>query len=174
MAYVGGLRARLIRDSVYRALYNALDDLGWFNPSASHSPVTFPANSFPPDVEVPINTIGLVDDREFSEPIELGSILSERAWTMMVDFFGEDDALSLHLIRDVKDILEGRMPSIGRNEPIIDVYDFTDSALSPPKIFTVEIEDVRVDKAHDFPQPWMRFWRSCEFLVVDAYTDESG
>lgn len=170
MTYVGGLRARLVHDSVYRMLYDALADLGWFDASSTHSTIAFNSEPLPPDIEVPFNTMALADEDESTEEIELGSQLQDLRWQMYVDFFGENDAISLHVIRDVKDILQGRMPSIGRERPVVEVYDYT--LATPVVIFTVEIEGVFTDKARDFPQPWLRAWRSCGFTVVDTYDDE--
>lgn len=169
-SYVGGLRARLIHDSVYAMLYDALEALGWFKSVASRSQITFLPDALPPDVEVPFNTLALADEGETGEDIELGSQLQETRWEMWVDFYAENDSLSLHLIRDVKDILQGRMPSIGRTGPIVEVYDYT--LATPVVIFNVEIEDVTTDRARGFPQPWLRSWRACGFTVVDTYDDE--
>lgn len=170
MTYVGGLRARLVHDSIYRMLYDALDALGWFDVSSSRSTITFNSEPLPPDIEVPINTIALADEDERGEAIELGSQLQELRWQMYVDFFAENDALGLHVVRDIKDILQGRMASIGRDRPIVEVYDYT--LATPVEIFSVEIEDVFTDKARDFPQPWLRAWRTCGFAVIDTYAGD--
>ena len=169
--YVGGLRARLVHDSIYHMLYSALEDLGWFAPSSTHSAIAFNSEPLAPDIEVPFNTMALADEDDRGEDIELGSQLQELRWQMYVDFFGENDAISLHVVRDVKDILQGRMPSIGRWRPTVDVYDYT--LATPAAIFSVDIEDVFTDKARDFPQPWLRAWRTCGFTVVDTYNDET-
>lgn len=172
MAYVGGLRARLIRDSVYNALNDALADLGWYEASPSRAPVTFRSSPFPLDEQVPPNTLALSDENDDAAEMELGSTLSEFTWDMFVDIYGEDDAVALHLAGDVADILAGRMASVGRDRPVIDVYDYT--LATPVVIFTVEVIAVHKDRAHGFPQPWLRFWRSVPFKIVDSYTDEDG
>lgn len=169
--FVGGLRARLIKDSIYEMLYYNLQSLGWFTPSLKRSNITFPSESVPVDEQVPLNTLVLADETLDTEPIELGSNLGEASWQFFVDFYAENDTLGLHLIRDVKDILEGRMLSIGRSFPVIDIYDY--SAATPEKIFDVLVEDVRVDKAHNQLQPWLRHWYSCEFTIIDSYNSET-
>lgn len=168
--YVGGLRARLIRDSVYRHIYDGLDALGWFTPRQSRSPLTFTLEPVDTNQVVAPNTLGMSDEEAPSSGIELGSNLSETAWAMFVDFFGENDPLSMHVIGDVAAILEGRMPSIGCGRPVIDVFDYT--LATPARIFSVEIDEVQRDKAHDFPKPWLRFWRSCSFVALDTHGDE--
>lgn len=170
MTYVGGLRARLVRDSVYRTIEKGLRDLGWFTSHASRSPVQLLPEPVALDREVPRNTLALGDEIDDETALELGSGLSEFRWSMFLDVYAENDSIALHLVGDVAAIMGGRMPSIGRSAPVVDVWDYT--LATPVAIFRVEVENVRTAKAHDFPQPWLRFWRSCTFQVVDAYTDE--
>lgn len=171
MAYVGGLRARLIRDSVFRMIRDSLDSLNWLDPAPlTHKPITMKAADVPMNEEIAPNTIALADEDTSESEYELGSNMSEHRWTFYVDFYAENDTIGLHLINDVKAILGGRMPSIGRRSPSCDIYDYTQA--TPPRIFTVEIEDILLDRGHDFPQPWLRYWYSCRFEVVDHYGDE--
>jgi hypothetical protein len=169
--YVGGLRDRLIRDSVWHAVDDALRALGWYQPHPSRLPVSFIPTPLPLDVEVPLNTLALGDMASVPTDAELGSDLTEFSWDMHVDVYGENDDVSLHLAGDVAAALAGRMPSIGRGRPVVDVWDY--SLATPVIVFGVEIEDVRQAKAHDFPQPWLRFWRSVTFVVIDTYGDEN-
>jgi len=169
---VGGLRARLIRDSVFHVVDDALRALGWYDEVAGRAPVTLRPTPYPLDEQVPPNTVALSDETDDATEMELGSDLSEFTWGMFADVYGENDAVALHLAGDVADALAGRMPSIGRGRPVVDVYNYT--LATPVVIFTVEVIDVRKDRAHGFPQPWLRFWRSVSFRVVDAYEDENG
>jgi hypothetical protein len=43
---------------------------------------------------------------------------------------------------------------------------------TPVGVFAVEVDQVRKQKAHGFPQPWLRFWRSCTFEIIDSYDTE--
>jgi hypothetical protein len=128
------------------------------------------AEPYPMDVEVPLNTLALSDEDISGDDIELGSNLAEQTWAFYVDFYAENDPIGLHLIRDVKDLLEGRMPSISRTAPILPVLDYT--LATPVSVFTCQIESVKVSKAHDFPHPWLQHWYSCSFDIVDTYGDE--
>lgn len=167
---VGGLRARLIRDSVWHALDDALRDLGWYVTRPSRQQVQLLAEPQAEDVEVPLNSLALGDTVTSDFPAELGSALAEFRWDMHVDVFGENDSLSLHLIGDVVAILEGRLASVGRGAPVIDVWDYT--LATPVVAFSVDVESVQSSKANGFSQPWLRFWRTCSFIVVDTYGDE--
>lgn len=168
---VGGLRARLIRESLYQLLNDNLSSLGWFNSGRYHGAISF--NSEPVSIqdEIPLNTLALSDDEMDDEFLEMGSNLSENSWTFYVDFYAESDALGLHLIRDIRDILGGRYgSSLSRDRSAFPVYDYRQA--TPSVAFYCDIENVFVDKALAFQKPWQKHWYSCQFQVIDSYADE--
>lgn len=167
MTYAGGLRVRLIKESVYNMINDALDDLGWFDSDRKHSPVQFLPSIVPDNEAVPLNTAALSNLDMYENDWEMGTMLAEHRWSLYVDFFGENDAVATHFIHDVKDIVGGRMPSVGRSKPIVVVYDY--SVATPTEIFTCDIENVRVDRATVFERQFQRFWFSCRFDVLDYY-----
>lgn len=171
MTVVGGLRARLVRDSLYRTVEDGLRLLGWFDPARGHAPVNMRSTPVDDDEELPPNTLVLVDE-DTAAPVEaeLGSNLAEHAWAFVLDFYAEDPTLGLHLIRDVRDLLDGRMPSIGRGRASFEVRDWTQSPA--PVLFRCEIEDVEVDRGRAGPARWQRHWFGCAFDVVDRYGDD--
>lgn len=171
MAYVGGLRARLVKQSAYEMLYEALDDLHWFDAGRNHEPINFVNEDMANELEVPLNTLSLADGDIDSQNIEMGSNLAEHTWAYYVDFFGESDQLSIHMAYDIKDILEGRMSSIGRTGPMFTVYDYTQA--TPPELFKCEIQGVSMDRALNYSKPWQKYWRSISFVVVDEYADDA-
>lgn len=169
---VGGLRARLIRDSLYYMLHDSLDQLGWFSVNRRHQPINFTGTDTERLTEIPINTVALSDDNLTENDYELGSNGVESTWTFYVDFYAEDDSVGKHLIHDVRDILGGRMSTIGRVAANCAVYDYRQA--TPSVIFFVELEHIIVDRAHDFPKAWQKHWYACRFDVVDAYGDETS
>lgn len=172
MDVVGGLRARLIRESLFRTVEQSLTDLDWFNSGNPTLPITFDSRSRNQDEQIMINTLTLSDENTSGTPVELGSQLSEERWSMYIDFYADSDALGLHLIRDVKDILEGRISLIGRTDPSFDVFDYRQA--TPPILFRCQIENVTVDRAHGFLKPWLEHWYACSFTVVDYYSRDDG
>lgn len=169
---VGGERARLIRESVYQLLNANLTALGWFNPTRPYLPIDFVSRSFPQDQQIPINSAALSDEFMTDDYVELGSQLSKNTWQMYVDFFADSDALGLHFIRDVQDILRGRFSSLGRTGTVFNVYDYTQPG--PPVVFTCDIENVTVDRAHGFLKPWLEHWYACSFNIIDYYDSEDS
>lgn len=170
---VGGTRARYIRESVFRMIEDGLTQLGWFD--ASHDliiPLKWEASPRNQDVQIEFNTATLSDENTTGDEIELGSQLTENVWSMYIDFFADSDALGLHFIRDVQDILRGRFSITGRTSTTFPVFDYGQA--TPPIIFYCDIENVFVDRAHQFLKPWLEHWYSCSFDVVDIYDSDNG
>lgn len=168
---VGGLRARFIKDSIFYCLHTALTDLGWFDAGRQHAPISFNGFVTPNLDPIPINSVSLSDESMHNVDLELGSTAVMTTWVFYVDFYAEDDDLGKHLINDVRDILGGRMSTIGRPDASVPVYDWR--MATPTKVFTVGIDNLMIDRAHDFPKPWQKHWYTCRFDVTDAYGDET-
>lgn len=170
---VGGRRQRLVSDSVYHMLNDAITDLGWFTMSQLTIPVTFRTESIGLEEEIQLNTMVLSETGTLDQDAELGSNLGEITTTFYVDFYAENEAVGKAMAHDLRDILRGRMASIGRNRQTVRVYDW-DLAV-PVHIFTCEVEDVVVDQARDYPKPWQKNWWACRFDLIDTYSgDDSG
>lgn len=170
MTYVGGLRVRLINDSMFQMVKGGLADLGWFDIGRRHRPIDLLAEPVRWDEEVQLNTLSISSTDVSDDELELGSDAAENRHSFYVDFFAEDDSIGKHLIHDVRDILRGKIHAIGRNRPILTVYDYT--LATPPALFICEIENVLVDRAHDYPRPWQRHWFSARCDVVDVYESD--
>lgn len=165
--YSGGLRLRLIRESLYQMIHDALDDLHWFDSGRQHRPVTFLPGLVPDYDKVEANTAALADLDMVESDIEMGSLLAEHNWRIYVDFFGENDAVGTHFIHDVRAIVGGRMPEVGRSDPSFVVYDYT--MATPAELFTCEIEGIMVDRPTTFERQFQRHWFTCRFDVLDFY-----
>jgi hypothetical protein len=150
-------------------LYQSLDQLGWFDPARPFTPIRFDSTSIPDQERIEMNTLGLVDSHDKETDLELGSDTVENRWTFYVDFYAENDALSLDVIGDIRDIVAGRHPSIGRTRPILTVYDY--SLATPVSLFYCTFEDPFIDRGTG-NKPWHRYWRTCRFEVV-YYSGES-
>lgn len=169
-AYVGGLRARLVQDSIFFMLRDVLTNLNWLMTGRGYAPINFVTGQQDISTPVPINTLALFAEGESENDWEIGSNLGEHRQTFMIDFFAENDALSIHLTRDIADILKGRFSTAGgAHGPVVQVYDY--QLDPPPAIFYVDLEQIRVDRAHNWTEPYLRNWRSISFVAVDYYDD---
>jgi hypothetical protein len=171
-AIVGGLRARLIHDSIFNYVKDGLTVLGWTgNPAPRrYVPINFIAQTPNLEAEVPLNTLALSDENVTDQSAEIGSQFAEHTRNFYLDFFAESDAIGKHLIGDLRDLLEGRMPSLGYLGPEIPVFDYTQA--TPSQIFYVELTSLRVDRAHNWAQRWLQHWYSISFSVVDWYAGD--
>ncbi len=172
MVQVGGLRVRLVFDSLYNMINDSLTSLGWFDGGREHLPIQFLAEPVDEDTEIPLNTLVLSGEDIFTADLEMGGPYAQHTRSFFVDFYAEGHSLGEHVIFDIRDILQGRMASIGRTGPVFTIFDYTLGG--PPTIGVGDINDVFVDRAHVLTKPWQKHWWSCAFTVDDAYGNEAG
>lgn len=161
----GGLRDRVIEESFHRMLKAALTQLGWLTHRPDRLDVTYQPEPLDPAVEtiVPNLINAVIEGIDPEEEQELGSTLSDDTHLLYVDVYAESEAVGKQLAGDIRCILEGKMPSIGRDWPVLTVYDYTDvdytmATPNPPvELFAVVIERVRQDKAHRAGEAWQRY-----------------
>jgi hypothetical protein len=170
MSLVGGLRVRMLRESLYRMIHSSLDDLGWFSPGRRHEPINFLPKAVDRDVVIPPNTLALSLEDTSDVSTGLGESSVEERISCWLDFYAQDDAIGIELTHDLKDILAGRHPSVGRHDSRFAIYDFRNA--TPPLLGWADIEWVQVDKAHDFPKAWLKHWYAVSFDVLDVYGPE--
>lgn len=171
MGYVGGLRRRLVYDSVAAMIRNGLDDLGWFDPGRDHDEVKFVERPSGWEEKISFNSVAITAEDTTDDPAEMGSNLTDDTWNYSVDVYAEDEPVGIALSGDIFDIVRGKMPSIGRTGPILYVIDF--SAATPSRIFTCDIVNPGIDRAHGFPKAWQQHWWAVNFQIIDTYNDET-
>lgn len=165
----GGVRDRLIRDAVATVIKAGLEELGWFDTGRQNRVVRWrdePVTGV--DEEVPLNTITCSSEDMRPTEIEVGTLLTEDRWEFWVDFYGESEAVAKQVVGDVRDLLRGKHPSIGRTAPVIPVYDVTQEPVPAEPVFYLEVEDVETDRARNTSKPFEQFWFSVDFTVVDT------
>lgn len=161
----GGLRSRLIRDSLEELVRSTLQLRGWLDANRRHTPITLipePQNWNEP---IQLNSIAISGGDSLDDPLELGSLASEDTWTYYIDFYGENESISIDVAGDLRDSLRGKLPAIGRTNPVLPVYDFRDA--TPGVAFTCDLENVVFDRGRGTDQPWLRYWFALRVDVVD-------
>lgn len=162
---VGGLKVRLIRESIFQYITAALEDLGWFDPTIpAQNPVIFESKAQDQDQEIKFNTAALSDENDRESGWQLGDNNIENTWQMYLDIFAESDALGLHFVQDIAAVLRGKFVTLGYDKPSFEVFDYRQA--TPPVLFSCDIENIDVDKAHGFLKPWLQHWYSVAFDVV--------
>ncbi len=170
----GGLRDRVIEESFHRMLEGALAQLGWLTSRTDRMDVTYSPEPLGPDEPIVPNLVNaIIEGIDPDEEQELGSTLSEDTHLAYVDVYAESEAVGRQLAGDVRCILEGKMPMIGRTWPVLVVRDWTtvDYTLATPnepdELFQVAIERVRQDKAHRAAAEWQKHLYSVSAELID-------
>lgn len=161
----GGLRSRLLERSLAAKVRAGLETLGWFDSDRQHLPINFVARQYDLNEVVPLNTVAAFLDDVEEDPVELGSNLADHGIDMWIDVYAESDSLGKHLADDIRDMLGGRLA--GYTDPSIIVTDLDDVT-----IFVAQIENLRRERARNFPNPWQRHWFTVSAQVVDTYDGE--
>ena len=169
--YSGGLRIRLINDNLISFVRDGLTDLGWFETDRHHKPVSVINEGLNWEEEAEPNIVAVTAEHVQEFEAEMGSNLADHTWQFYVDVYGESESVALHLATDIRDMLSGRMSSIGYTKPSLNVYDRTQA--TPPLIFTCDIEDIEMDKSRFEAKPFRYSWWVIAFTISDQYGDES-
>lgn len=170
--YVGGLRARLIRDNTLGMLREGLTQLGWFDSGRNHRPVSLIEGQISWDTEALPNIVALSFEHTDEEEAELGSVLSEVEYDCYVDVYSEGESVGLHLGTDIKDMLAGKFSSLGFTKPAVDVYDL--SQATPGFLFSCDIDRLEMDKTRAYSKPYDAAWYVISFRLTDTYGDEDS
>lgn len=158
MALEGGLRNRMILESILRGVEADLTTRGWFD-AGSYSPISI-IDEFPDEQgEVAINTMAFSMGDTRTEPLEMGGMAEEMSIPVYVDFFAESDGLGRHVIGDVYDY-------IMRNQKF-QVYDYTTA--TPVEAFVVPMMEYsgEIRKPDRAVNAWQKHWYVCAFGVND-------
>ena len=123
---------------------------------------------------MPPNTIAITAEDVGDDEIELGSLLTEDLWTYYIDVYGDTDPRTMYAAMDcaydIRDLLRGKLPTIGYGNPAFPVYDLRQA--TPIVLFHCEIENVIVDRARDYPKAWQQNWYVIRLDVIDRYATE--
>lgn len=169
--FAGGIRERLVFDNLYGLVVTTLDAMGWLTPSSERQDVTPTPEPLDWDEELKPNLVSVAEEHRLGHEIELGSSLAEVRTEVYVEILAEDASLGRHLQGDIEASLAGRLPSIGRTAPVLEVYDTR--VATPPKLFTCGLEDIdsaRVSLAEGLQarRPFQRFLYTTRVVVVDT------
>lgn len=170
----GGLRTRLIHESLLALARAILEGQGWFDAGRAHEPINIVPEAVPAHVTVPPNTLSIFFDTIDDDESECGSSATDDRYAVVIDFYAQPDvegrpsigeAVGTDVIGDIRAGLLGQLPDLGRTVPIVEVLDYRNP--TPDYLFYVTVEHMRRDRAHDFREAWRRFWFSLSFDLVD-------
>lgn len=153
----GGLRDRMLIESLGNHIQAELTTLGWFAAGREHLPINV-ISGFPNDTdEVQLNTIAFSVDTARGDDLEMGSLAETHRTAFFVDMFMEDDSVGWHLSGDIYSFL--------RKNRALDIHDY--SAIGDPVDFQVEILEVDRRKPARAVNAWQRHWFTVSCVAED-------
>jgi hypothetical protein len=168
---IGGLRARLLHDSVMDTIKSGLGALGWFDPGRSHRPIEFFATPQEWDREITANSMVITARSRVTDWVEVGSNLSRDTVVIGVDIYGDTDSLVMHLSNDVRDLMRCRFP-FGPENGSLAILDF--QMATPVPIGYAAIADVRVTRLRpQINRPFSQHWFGVDIELYDTYYSSS-
>lgn len=157
MPLEGGLRDRMLIESLGNHIETHLTSLGWFAAGREHSPISI-TNGFPTDTDdVQLNTIAFSVENARGEDTEMGTNAEVHETAFFVDMFMEDDSVGWHLSGDIYFYL--------KKNRVLDVHDY--ATVGDPVDFQVEISDVDRRKPPRATNPWQRHWFTVSCIAED-------
>jgi len=160
MALEGGLRDRMILQSVTNAIVADLTSKGWLTSTGKQYEPIVIVDEFPDDdAEVAVNTISFsIGDTATSE-LELGSRSLLLFTPVFVDFFAENDGLGRHVRGDIFAYVQKVMQ--------FDVYDYSQPVPAVEFVVQVQEQSLEMQKPERAVNPWQKHWYTVQFSVTD-------
>lgn len=155
----GGLRDRMILESVMNDIVADLTTRGWFDPNREHDPITV-VDEFPDDKDdVALNTLAFSLGDTASRGMELGSNAEVLYVPIFADFYAESDGLGRHVVGDIA----SHAQDVGQFQ----VYDY--STVGDPAEFIVQIAEDGIDRSKPARavNAWQKHWHIVAVMVVD-------
>lgn len=168
MSPVGGLRVRLVQSSLVHYVEDGLRAQGWFE-TRRHLPIQIITRPIAWDQPVTPNTLAITMGQERRGDVEMGSDLTEKSFTIEIDFYADNASVGLDLINDLRDILRGRIPAGGR--PSFAIYDYTQA--TPTVIGYAVVNEMSTLRNHLLTvKHWALHWYRLHLTVSDTYYPE--
>lgn len=164
---VGGLRMRLLHDSLHALVVEGLTELGWLDPDRSHGPIRVLTQPTRWDTPIQPNIVAIDHESVTSTEFEVGSLLTEDTVISYVEIYAESDSLGMDLSNDVRDVLRGRltMATIYGTFPI---YDYRHA--TPPIVGHATVNAVNsLRNAAISEENWVRHWFRVRAEILDTY-----
>jgi len=155
----GGLRDRMLLESILQDIKADLVARGWFTLGREHGPITI-VDEYPDDkAEVELNTIAFSLGDTNSTSTELGSKAETLYVPVFIDMFAENDGLGRHVVGDI----HSHVQDVGQ----FDVLDYRDP--SPPVEFRVQLVDGSIERSKPTRavNSWQKHWHVVGFVVTE-------
>lgn len=164
---VGGLRMRLLHDSLHALVVEGLTELGWLDAGRTHDPIRILTQPTRWDVPIKPNIVAIDHESVDTTEFEVGSLLTEDTVISYVEIYAESDSLGMDLSNDIRDMLRGRltMATIHGTFPIYDFRHATPTTIGHATVATVN----SLRNAAISEENWVRHWFRVRAEILDTY-----
>lgn len=174
MTVEGGLRDRLVFESFARHVRDGLAARGWVDVVSGPRKPQFQFRTSPvPDAEeVQPNTIAVSFETVDMHDIEIGSNQTENSHSAWVDIYTDTTdpngyALAMEVSGDVRDMLAGKLSSIGYDAAGFPLIDVRDPDPEPVQLGWCDLEDIVQERSMNEKRS-KRYWVAVGAQVVEA------
>lgn len=160
MVLEGGLRDRMMLESVLRAVEGQLQSLGWFGTNRQHLPLTI-VDEYPGESdEVALNTIAVSMGTKYRQLAEMGSTASEVMMPVFIDIYAQNDGLGRHISGDISDFIHVQGG--------VQVYDYDHA--TPTAEFVIELVEntLRTVRDENITRAYQKHW----YTVTATFRDD--
>jgi hypothetical protein len=156
----GGLRDRMMLQSVVNDVVANLTTRGWFiNTGKEYLPFSV-VDEFPDDKdEVALNTIAFSMGDTASNAAEMGSKSELLHTSIFIDFFAENDGLGRHVVGDIA----AHVNDVGQ----FTVYDYRQVTPSAEFVVLIAADSLERTKPIRAVNAWQKHWHSVAFVVME-------
>ena len=166
-AVVGGLRARLLRDSLIYVVRNGLSLAGWMDEDRYHLPLQFLQGPHHWEIPTTFNTLVFTSQGVETEEAELGSNLTTDTAIITIDLYAQSDSLGVEVTNDARDLLRGRLPG-GAERSMVPILDFRQP--TPATIGYAQVDHVGVQRSiNQVVEEWARHVFTVTVRLKDTY-----
>lgn len=155
----GGLRDRMLLESVMKDIVADLTARGWFNVNSNYAPFTI-VDEYPDDKdEVDLNTIAFSLGDSRTNATELGSKAETIYVPIFVDMFAESDGLGRHVVGDIHEFVQ--------KQGQFDVRDYRDPV--PPTEYVVQLVEGSIERSKPTRavNSWQKHWHIVAFVLTE-------
>ncbi len=156
----GGLRDRMLLQSVLNDIVGDLTARGWFTVGREHKAFTV-VDEYPDDkAEVELNTIAFSLGDTRTSQAEMGSAGEILFVPIFVDMFAESDGLGRHVVGDVHAFVQ--------KQGQFDVLDYRVDP-NPPVEYVVQLVDGSIERTKPTRavNSWQKHWHTVAFVVTE-------
>jgi len=159
---MSGLEDRLIYDNLVTMISDKIEADGWNDPGVVNKPVLIQEDLLEEYEVLEPNAVGVALENVSYRDAEIGSNLTEKYRTVVIDILAENTDIGLHLSGDIADWI--------RSIYTFPVYDYTQGRDTNVVAFYCDINGVFVERNSSVVSKQKKYWWVISFGIEQTMT----